>query len=66
MATVPKLDTYRFYEREWASYGQLMEVFEWSVPDQSNVVSSALNRWANRDSDCVAVSLEHGDGSHTG
>jgi hypothetical protein len=43
-----------------------MEVFEWSVPDQSDIVSSALERWANRVSDRVAVSLEHGDGSHTG
>lgn len=42
-----RLDSYHFYEREWESYEQLCESFEWEIPDSFNMAEYVCDRWAN-------------------
>lgn len=60
-ADIPRLDEYHFYEREWDSYEQLVDEFEWEVPDQFNIATYICDRWADDNSD-VAFFLETEDG----
>jgi acetyl-CoA synthetase len=43
-----RLDAYHFYERDWDSYEQLREEFEWDVPDQFNMATYLCDRWRDR------------------
>ncbi|WP_136716983.1 acyl-CoA synthetase [Halorientalis salina] len=45
--TPDRLDAYRFDEREWESYDQLLEAFEWEVPEQFNMATYVCDRWAS-------------------
>jgi len=60
----PRLDAYRFHEREWDDYGQLREAFEWEVPERFNVAAAICDRWAERDPDRIALHV-HGDADYT-
>ncbi|WP_233710720.1 hypothetical protein [Natronococcus pandeyae] len=60
MIDVPKLDAYHLYEREWDSYEQLKESFEWELPEEFNVAAYACDRWAETDPDRVALYIEKG------
>jgi len=42
-----RLETYRFHEREWESYDELYEAFEWEVPETFNMATYLCDRWAN-------------------
>jgi acetyl-CoA synthetase len=42
---MPRLDAYHFYEREWDSFEQLQDAFEWEVPDQFNIAEYVCDRW---------------------
>jgi acetyl-CoA synthetase len=41
-----RLDTYHFYEQEWDGYDDLLESFEWEVPESFNMASYVCDRWA--------------------
>lgn len=51
----PRLDTYHFYEDDWAGYDDLRESFEWEIPDRFNMATYVLDRWATTDPDRVAI-----------
>jgi len=64
----PKLDTYHFYDRDWESYEQLTESFEWEIPEQFNVASYICDRWAETDPDRIALYIRddpRGKGEYT-
>lgn len=61
MAGVPTLDAYHFYQQEWDSYDQLLEEFEWEIPDQFNMADYVCDRWAD-DKSRVAIFAEDPDG----
>lgn len=42
-----RLDAYHFYERDWDSYDQLHEEFEWEVPSEFNMATYVCDRWAS-------------------
>jgi acetyl-CoA synthetase len=42
-----RLDAYHFYERDWDSYDQLHENFEWEVPEEFNMATYVCDRWAD-------------------
>jgi acetyl-CoA synthetase len=42
-----RLDSYHFYEREWESYEQLCESFEWEIPNSFNMAEYVCDRWVN-------------------
>ena len=68
MKDVPKLDAYHLYEREWDSYEQLKESFEWELPEEFNVAAYACDRWAETDPERVALYIEEdprGRGEYT-
>jgi acetyl-CoA synthetase len=52
---IPKLDAYHLYEHDWEGYEELVEAFEWEVPDEFNVASYICDRWAEADPDRVAL-----------
>ncbi|WP_226008173.1 acyl-CoA synthetase [Natrinema salinisoli] len=41
-----RIGQYHFYERDWESYEQLRESFEWEIPDQFNMAEYVCDRWA--------------------
>lgn len=43
--TDPTLDAYRFHERDWESYEELYEAFEWEVPETFNIATYCCDRW---------------------
>ncbi|PSP73286.1 AMP-dependent synthetase [Halobacteriales archaeon QS_3_64_16] len=43
-----RLEAYRFHEREWESYEELYEAFEWEVPETFNMATYLCDRWAER------------------
>lgn len=59
----PSLDAYRFAERAWDGYEQLVESFEWEVPEQFNVATFVCDRWAEADPDRVAMVAVKPDGA---
>ena len=59
----PTLETYRFYEQDWADYDTLSEVFEWEVPEQFNMATYLCDRWAEADPDRVAAYAVEADGT---
>jgi acetyl-CoA synthetase len=58
MVETQRLDAYHFHEREWNSYDDLLEWFEWEVPDRFNAAAYCCDRWAERTPDAVAVRSE--------
>jgi acetyl-CoA synthetase len=64
MASVPELEAYRFDKRNWESWEQLQEEFEWEIPDEFNIASYVCDRWAE-DRGKVAIYATDEDGSQT-
>jgi len=56
------LETYHFYERDWDSYEQLCEHFEWDVPDQFNLVEYICDRWAEETPAAVGLYVQTPEG----
>lgn len=46
--SVPRLDSYHFYDSDWEDYDQLYDRFEWDVPEQFNLADYLCDRWADR------------------
>ncbi|MFB6170484.1 MAG: acyl-CoA synthetase, partial [Haloarculaceae archaeon] len=42
-----RLEPYHFHEREWESYDDLREWFEWEVPETFNMAHYVCDRWAD-------------------
>jgi len=57
-AETPKLDAYHLHEQDWESYEQLVESFEWEVPEEFNVATYICDRWAEADPDRVALYIK--------
>jgi len=55
-----RLDAYHFYEEEWSSYEELLDAFEWEVPEAFNMASYLCDRWADG-SERRAVLSDGGD-----
>lgn len=62
MTDVPDLEAYRFFEREWESYDQLCESFEWEVPSEFNTADYVCDRWASDDGR-IAIHAADQDGN---
>ncbi|WP_340100444.1 acyl-CoA synthetase [Salinibaculum salinum] len=58
--TVPNIEAYTFYEKEWGSYEELVESFEHEVPERFNLATYLCDRWAE-DKSKVAL-FGDGDG----
>jgi acetyl-CoA synthetase len=58
-----RLEAYHFYEREWDDYDDLLETFEWEVPERFNMASYVCDRWADGDE---RVAMVGDDGSGDG
>ncbi|MFC7157041.1 acyl-CoA synthetase [Halomarina halobia] len=56
-----RIDAYHFYEREWDSYDELLDAFEWEVPESFNMATYVCDRWAE-EGERVAVYADDGDG----
>lgn len=54
-------EAYDIHEREWESYDDLRESFEWEIPDRFNIAEYACTRWATGDGR-VAIHSEGQDG----
>jgi len=65
MSTTERLDAYHFDEQEWESYEQLVNAFEWEVPEEFNVATYACDRWAEDAKNRVAVYVKEPDGRET-
>lgn len=64
----PKLDAYHLDEGDWESYDQLVESFEWEIPDEFNIATYICDRWAETDPDRVALYIkddQRGKGKYT-
>jgi len=59
----PTLDAYRFYEAEWGEYDELVEAFEWEIPEQFNAATYVCDRWAESEPDRVALVAIGSEGS---
>ena len=53
----PRIEAYRFHEREWDGYGELYDAFEWEIPTKFNAATYCCDRWAEADPDRVAAAL---------
>ncbi|WP_255197580.1 acyl-CoA synthetase [Halorarius litoreus] len=60
-----RLEAYHFYEREWDSYDELCEDFEWEVPSQFNLVEYVCDRWAEETPEKVALYVQSIDGQRS-
>jgi len=59
----PKLEGYRYYfEREWGSYEEIYEDFEWEIPERFNHADYICDRWA-QDKTRVAIFAEDHEGN---
>ncbi|MFB6207270.1 MAG: acyl-CoA synthetase [Haloglomus sp.] len=59
MSDVPRLDAYHFYEEDWSNYDELLDAFEWSVPDEFNMARYICDRWADTSGERDAIYAEH-------
>jgi acetyl-CoA synthetase len=57
------LDAYHFHEQEWEDYDQLLESFEWEVPESFNMATYICDRWAETDGEQVALYADDLDGT---
>jgi len=48
MASTQRLEAYHFYEKDWDSYEDLVEHFEWEVPQRFNMAAYVCDRWAEK------------------
>ena len=62
MSDQPRLDTYHFYEGEWDGYDELLDAFEWEVPESFNMASYVCDRWAADDGERIALHADDGTG----
>ncbi|MEF8807182.1 acyl-CoA synthetase [Natronomonas sp.] len=62
MPDVSRLDAYQFHEQEWADYDELLDTFEWQVPDSFNMATYICDRWAEADGERVALYADDLDG----
>jgi len=51
----PRIEAYRFHEREWDGYEELYDAFEWEIPERFNAATYCCDRWAEADPDRVAI-----------
>lgn len=61
MVSTERIDAYHFYEREWESYDELLDAFEWEIPEPFNMATYVCDRWADEDS----VAIHAGNGEET-
>jgi acetyl-CoA synthetase len=61
MSSKPRLDAYHFYERDWDSYDDLLNMFEWEVPETFNMATYICDRWVD-DKGRVALFADDGAG----
>lgn len=61
MARTDCLNAYHFYEREWESYEDLYESFEWEISEKFNIAAYVCDRWV-ADKGRVALFAETEDG----
>lgn len=64
MTNARRLDTYHFYEQEWKSYDDLLDWFEWEVPESFNMAAYLCDRWAE-DEERLALLVDDGSGGRT-
>jgi len=50
MNDIPELKSYDLHEREWDSYEQCHEEFEWEVPQHLNMARQICDKWAQNKS----------------
>ena len=65
MTETVELENYYFHQREFETLEAIREWFEWEVPETFNIAAYACERWADRDPDRTALSLDRPDGDHT-
>jgi acetyl-CoA synthetase len=63
MPDVSRLDAYQFHEQEWSDYDELLDAFEWQVPDSFNMATYICDRWADADGERVALYADDLDGT---
>lgn len=63
MSNTTKLETYHFYDRDWDSYEDLLDWFEWEQPESFNMAAYLCDRWAE-DGSRQAMLADHGGGDH--
>lgn len=61
-AVEPRIEAYRFHEREWDGYEELYEAFEWEIPQEFNAATYCCDRWAEADPDRVAIRAVEAEG----
>lgn len=61
MLATRQLDAYHFYEQEWDSYEELLDSFEWDVPEKFNMAAYICDRWATATDERVALYTEDSD-----
>ena len=65
MSDAPQLEAYHFHERDWDSYEQLCEDFEFDIPDTFNMADYVCDRWAEADEERVALYAETKSGERS-
>ncbi|MEF8861894.1 MAG: AMP-binding protein [Haloarculaceae archaeon] len=58
----PRIEAYRFHEREWDGYDELYGTFEWEIPETFNAATYCCDRWAEADPDRVAIHAVEAEG----
>jgi len=58
----PRIEAYRFHEREWDGYEDLYEGFEWEIPGRFNAATYCCDRWVEADPDRVAIHAVESEG----
>ncbi|WP_276275362.1 acyl-CoA synthetase [Haladaptatus sp. QDMS2] len=65
MLTVPRIDAYHFYEQAWDDYEELLDAFEWEVPEFFNMATYVCDRWVDDDSRVAIYADDGADGGKT-
>lgn len=58
---MPDLPTYHFHDRDWDSYEELYETFQWEVPGTFNAADYLCDRWVE-DGERTAIYAENAAG----
>jgi len=61
MTNESRINVYHFYEHEWEDYDDLLNWFEWEVPETFNMATYICDRWAD-DEGRVALYADDGAG----
>jgi len=56
-----RLDAYHFYEENWTDYDELVDSFEWQIPEDFNMAYYVCDRWVDGE-DRVALRASEADG----